>query len=71
MLSINFVFNIQALKIVHKNVTCEKVLFYYNLQLLYLSYLYKVKSCQVVAKNRPFYKLLAKFKRVSRVLLCF
>ena len=41
--------------ILHENVKQEKVLFKYYLQLLYLTFLPKIKSCQVIAKNRPFF----------------
>ena len=39
---------------VDENVKWEKVLFYYNLQLLHSTYLCNVRSCQVVAENRPY-----------------
>ena len=41
--------------ILYDNVKWEKVLFYYNLQLLYLTFSCKIKFCQVIAENRPFY----------------
>jgi hypothetical protein len=45
--------------ILHEYVKWKKVLFYYNLQLLYLTFLCKIKFCQVVAENRPFYVYFA------------
>ena len=52
-----FIGSNQQQLIVHENVKQEKVLFSYNLQ-LYIKHLYKIKSCQVIVKSRPFYVYL-------------
>ena len=48
--------------ILYKNVKGVKVLFYYNLQLLYLTFLCKIKSCKLIVKNRRFLPFFAVFR---------
>ena len=48
--------------ILDENVKWKKVLFYYNLQLLHLTFLCKMKSCKVIVKNRPFLTFFAVFR---------
>ena len=49
--------------ILHENVKQKKVLLKYYLQLFYLIFLFKLKSCQVIAKKRPFFIFFAVFRR--------